>query len=147
MRRAAEQLDLSLTPALLPAGLSEETYAPIFEEMKASGADGLIVGPSAENYTYRQTITALAARHRLPAVYSDRGYVVQGGLLSYAPDFFEVFRLLGRQVANALDGMKPADIPYLQPTKYLFIANVKAAQAIGLTLPPSLLSLADEVIE
>jgi ABC-type uncharacterized transport system substrate-binding protein len=146
-RQAAEQLGLSVTPALLPADLTKDTYAPIFEELKASGADGLIVDPTSENLTYRQTITALAARDRLPAIYAHRDFAVDGGLLSYAPDFLDVNRLLAGQIANIFDGAKPADIPFQQPTNYQLVANVKAAQAIGLTLPPSLLSQADEVIE
>jgi putative ABC transport system substrate-binding protein len=146
-RQAAAQLGLSLTPALLPADLGKETYAPIFEEMKASGADGLVVDPTSENLTYRQTITALADRHRLPAIYSHRDFAVDGGLLSYAPDFLDVNRLLAGQIANIFDGAKPADLPFQQPTNYQLVANVKAAQAIGLTLPLSLLSQADEVIE
>ena len=149
VRQAAEQLGLSLTPAILPVDLSEDAYAPVFEEMKASGADGLVVDPTSENYTYHQTITALAARHRLPAIYNTRGFVVGGGLLAYGAtkDFLERFPIMAGQIAKIFDGAKPADIPYQQPTNWELIANVKAAQAIGLTLPSSLLSQANEVIE
>jgi putative ABC transport system substrate-binding protein len=147
VRQAAEQLGLSLTPAILPVDLGEDTYAPIFEEMKATGADGLIVDPSNEIENYHQTIIALTVRHRLPAIYCQRAVVVDGGLLSYGTDFLDLFRVMAGQIAKIFGGTKPADIPYQQPNKYELIANVKAAQAIGLTLPPGLLSRADEVIE
>ena len=147
IRLAAEQLGLSLTPALLPVDLSQDTYAPIFADMKVSGADGLIVDPTSENLTYGQTITALAARHRLPAIYCYRNFVVDGGLLAYGADLLDMYRLMAGQIAKIFSGTKPADIPFQQPTKFELVANVKAAQAIGLTLPPSLLSRVDEVIE
>jgi putative ABC transport system substrate-binding protein len=147
VKQAADQLGLSLAPILLKADVSADSYPPIFDEMKASGADGIIVDSSVENLTYRKAITALAARHRLLTVYPFREFVVDGGLLAYAVDLSEAFRLAAGQIASIFGGTKPADIPFLQPTKYQLIANVKAAQAIGLTLPPSLLLRADEVIE
>jgi putative tryptophan/tyrosine transport system substrate-binding protein len=147
VRQAAEQLGLSVAPALLKADVIAESYAPIFEEIKASGADGLAVDESVENLTHRATITGLAAQHRLPAMYPFREYVVDGGLLAYATDLSEATRIAVRQIAAILGGSKAVDIPFVQPTKYQLIANVKAAQAIGLTLPPSLLLRADEVIE
>jgi putative ABC transport system substrate-binding protein len=146
-RQAAEQLGLSLAPALLEADVSAESYAPIFEEIKASGADGLLVDHGVENLTHRAIITSLAAQHRLPAMYPWREFVVDGGLLAYATDISEVTRMAASQIATIFGGAKPVDIPFVQPTKYQLIANVKAAQAIGLTLPPSLLLRADEVIE
>lgn len=146
-RQAAEQLGLSLAPALLKADVSAESYARIFEEIKASGADGLLVDPSVENITHRAIIAALASQHRLPAIYPLREYIVDGGLLAYAIDLSEMFRVGAGQIASIIEGTKPGDIPFFQPTKYQLIANVKAAQAIGLTLPASLLLRADEVIE
>jgi putative tryptophan/tyrosine transport system substrate-binding protein len=80
-------------------------------------------------------------------MYPFREYVVDGGLLAYATDLSEATRIAVRQIAAILGGSKAVDIPFVQPTKYQLIANVKAAQAIGLTLPPSLLLRADEVIE
>jgi len=147
VRHAAEQLGLSLAPALLGADVKAESYAPIFEEIRASGADGFLVDDYVENLTHRAIITSLAVQHRLPAIYPFREYVVDGGLLTYATDLSEAIRIAARQIAAIFGGAKLADIPFVQPTKYQLIANVKAAQAIGLTLPPSLLLRADEVIE
>ena len=147
VRQAADQLGLLVSPALLNADVSAESYTPVFEEMKMSGAGGLIVHDNNENFTYRQIITALAAQHRLPAIYPYREYIVDGGLLAYAVDLSDGTRLAAGQIASIFGGTKIADIPFVQPTKYQLIANVKAAQAIGLTLPSSLLLRADEVIE
>ena len=146
-RQAAEQLGLPLAPALLKADVSAESYAPIFETIKASGADGLLVDYSIDNLTHRAIITGLTAQHRLPAMYPLREFAVDGGPLAYASDLSEVTRMGAGQIAAIFGGAKPVDIPFVQPTKYQLIANVKAAQAIGLTLPPSLLLRADEVIE
>jgi putative tryptophan/tyrosine transport system substrate-binding protein len=147
VRQAAEQLGLSLAPAFLKADVSAESYAPIFDEIKTSGADGLLVDELNENLTYRAIITGLAAEHRLPAMYPYREFIVDGGLLAYATDFSEITRSAARQIASIFGGTKPIDIPFVQPTKYQLIANVRAAHAIGLTLPASLLLRADEVIE
>jgi putative tryptophan/tyrosine transport system substrate-binding protein len=147
VRQAAEQLGLSLAPAILTADVSADSYASIFEGIESSGADGILVDDSVENLTHRVTITSLAAKHRLPAIYPLREYVVDGGLLAYAVDLSEVFRIGAGQIASIFGGSKPVDIPFVQPTKYQLVANVKAAHAIGLTLPPSLLLRADEVIE
>ena len=148
VRRAADELGLSLTQALLQADItSEDIYAPVFEAAKAFGVNGLLVSDAGANLTYRQTIIALAAQHRLPIVYPYRDYVLDGGLLAYATDLSEVIRMAAGQIVRLFAVAKPADIPFVQPTKFLLIANVKAAQAIGLTLPPSLLLSADEVIE
>jgi putative ABC transport system substrate-binding protein len=146
-RQAADRLGLTLTPALFKTDVSADSYPPIFEDMNASGADGLIVDSPNDNLTYCQSITALAARYRLPTIYPYRECVVDGGLLAYAIDILEPPRLAAGQIAKIFDGTKPADIPFVQPTKFQLIVNVKAAQAIGLTLPSSLLLRADEVIE
>jgi putative ABC transport system substrate-binding protein len=147
VRQAAGQLGLSLGPALLKPDISAETYAPIFAEIKSSGADGLLLDETIDNIVHRATITGLAAQHRLPAMYPLREFVVDGGLLAYATDLSELFRVAAGQIASIFGGTKLTDIPFVQPTKYQLIANVKAAQATGLTLPPSLLLRADEVIE
>jgi putative ABC transport system substrate-binding protein len=97
--------------------------------------------------THRETITALAARHKLPAVYSGRFYVMAGGLLSYGPDFVDQFRQAAGYVDRILKGEKPADLAVQEPTKYELVVNLKAAKAFGLSMPPSVLARADEVIE
>ena len=147
VRHAAEELGLSISAITLTGDINENTYAQVFETMKARGADGLVVSVTSENLTYRRVIVKLANQFKLPAVYPYRDYIVDGGLLSYGIDLSELNVLAAGQIARILGGMKPAEIPVLEPTRFQLIANVKAAQAIGMTLPSSLLLRADEVIE
>jgi putative ABC transport system substrate-binding protein len=108
---------------------------------------GLVVTPSAPTLLHRNLIITLAAQHRLPAVYSDRHFVTSGGLISYGPDRIDQYRLAAGYVDRILKGEKPADLPVQAPTKYELVINLKPAKALGLTIPPSLLSRAAEVIE
>jgi putative ABC transport system substrate-binding protein len=112
-----------------------------------SGNGGLIVTASALATRYRDLIITLAARHKLPAVYSRRLFVADGGLLSYGPDFVDQFRRAAGYVDRFLKGEKPADMPVQAPTKYELVINLKTAKALGLTIPESFLPRADEVIE
>jgi putative ABC transport system substrate-binding protein len=96
---------------------------------------------------HRDLIVTLAARHKLPAVYFDRFVVARGGLISYGADFRDQFRLGAGYVDRILKGQKPADLPVQAPTKYDLVVNLKTAKALGLTIPPTVLSRADEVIE
>ena len=108
---------------------------------------GLIVTPSASVSVYRDPIIALAIRHKLPAVYPYRYMVAGGGLMSYAPDLVDQARPAASYVDRILKGEKPADLPVQAPTKYDLAINLRTAKALGLTLPPTLLASADEVIE
>ena len=108
---------------------------------------GLIVTGSALAGVHRDLIIRLAAQHKLPAVYTNRAFVTSGGLLSYGPNLPDQFRLAAGYVDRILKGAKPADLPVQAPTKYELVINLKTAKALGLTVPPTLIAFADEVIE
>ena len=107
----------------------------------------IVVGPTSSVQLHRNLIIALAARHRLPAVYGSPVWSKTGGLISYGADPLDQYRRAASYVDRILKGEKPADLPVQAPTKYELAINLKAANALGLTVPPILLARADEVIE
>ena len=144
IRSAAPALGIDVSPVnLLDAGEIEHAVA---EFARAPGG-GLIVPGSALAVVHRKLIITLAARYKLPAVYWTRTPVTDGGLISYGPDLIDQYRRAASYVDRILKGEKPADLPVQDPTKYELVINLKTARAIGLTVPPSLLARADEVIE
>jgi putative ABC transport system substrate-binding protein len=108
---------------------------------------GLIVTAGPGTFLHRDLFVALATRHRLPAVYFDRFYVAKGGLVSYGPNLVEQWRQAAGYVDRILKGEKPGDLPVQAPNKYEVVINLKAAKALGLAIPPAVLTRADEVIE
>ncbi|MGA8589600.1 MAG: ABC transporter substrate-binding protein [Pseudolabrys sp.] len=144
IRTAAQSLGVQVSPAgIRDAGEVERAIAALAR----SGNGGLIVTPNASGSVQRELIVALAAQYKLPAIYPFRYLVHNGGLMSYGTDLVDQFRLAARYVDRILKGEKPGDLPVQAATKYQMAINLKTAKALGLSVPNSLMSLADEVIE
>jgi putative tryptophan/tyrosine transport system substrate-binding protein len=127
---------------------SPDDFATAFAEVQKNRAEALIASSSPLFYAQRHRLVGFAANHRLPAIYHQSEFVVgSGGLMSYGPDFRDLFRRAATYVDKILRGAKPADLPVEQPTKFELVINLKTAKALGLTIPPSLLARADQVIE
>jgi putative ABC transport system substrate-binding protein len=140
----ASPLGIELTPINLRVAGDTESDVAAF----APGPnDGLIVVVNSTAILRHELIAALAARHRVPAIYPYRFFVEAGGLISYGPDLVSQYRRAAGYVDRILNGEKPADLPVQAPTKYELVINLKTANALGLDVPPMLLARADEVIE
>jgi putative ABC transport system substrate-binding protein len=144
MKTAAGVLRATLQPLEL-RGLDD--VEPAFAAMKAERASALIVLRNPLTTTHRARIVDLAATSRLPAMYGDREFVDAGGLMSYGVNIADLWGRAATYVDKILKGAKPADLPVEQPTKFDLVINLKTAKALGLTIPPSLLQRADEVIQ
>jgi putative ABC transport system substrate-binding protein len=124
-----------------------EDFDRAFSAMTRARAAALYVLTSVMFISERRRLVDLAAKNRLPAVYPWREAVDAGGLMSYGPDFADLFRRAATYVDKILKGAKPADLPVEQSTKFELVINLKTARALGLTIPPSMLGRADEVIQ
>ena len=142
---AASSLGIELV--LAPIENAPANIERAFEAFARAPNGGLMLLPDTNTIVHRDLIIRLAARHRLPAVYSDRLFVMAGGLMCYGTDRADQFRQAASYVDRILRGAKPADLPVQVPTKYETVINLKTAKALGLTVPPALLVAADEVIE
>jgi putative tryptophan/tyrosine transport system substrate-binding protein len=144
IQSAASSFGVELSPIDVRDDIEIERGVAAFARGSNSG---LIVTSSASAAVHRELIITLAARFRLPAVYSYRYFTTSGGLISYGPDPIDQYRRAAGYVDRILRGEKPADLPVQAPTKYELAINLKTAKALGLTVPPALLARADEVIE
>jgi putative ABC transport system substrate-binding protein len=144
VRGAAAALGQKLL--VLEATTAEEIDAQ-FARLYQEPADAMLVPASEFFHTRAAQIAALAARHRIPAIYGRREFAEAGGLMSYGFNVAEVYRELGRYAGRILNGEKPADLPVIQPTKLELVINLKAAKAMSFEFPPLIRALADEVIE
>jgi putative tryptophan/tyrosine transport system substrate-binding protein len=131
---------------VLPASNGEEVEAA-FAVLANSKLDGLVVNPDPIFFPRRDQIVALAARQAVPTIYYSREYAEAGGLMSYGASFTWLYRQCGIYVARILKGAKPTDLPVVQPTRFELVINAKTAKTLGLTVPPTLVATADEVIE
>jgi putative ABC transport system substrate-binding protein len=125
---------------------SEAEIADAFRDLTAEGS-GLIVPPEPFTSVHHKQIVALAAQYRLPATYGQREFVLDGGLMSYAPDISDIFNRSASYIDRILKGALPGELPVQAPTKTVFVINLKTAKTLGIAIPPTLLALADEVIE
>jgi putative ABC transport system substrate-binding protein len=144
IQAVAPSLGVELTPII---GRDSGEIEHDIGAFARGGNGGLVVTGAGVQQIQRDTIVAAAAQHKLPAVYVFRGFVAQGGLISYGIDQTEPYRLAAGYVDRILKGEKPADLPVQAPTKYELVINLKTAKALGLDLPASVLARADEVIE
>jgi ABC-type uncharacterized transport system substrate-binding protein len=140
---AAQALGLTLQPIWVN---EPEEFDSAFATMTQGHADALIVDSSVFLYTHHNRVVEFTAKHRLAAMYPFRAYVEAGGLMSYGVSIADLWRRAATYVDKILKGAKPADLPVEQPMKFELVINLKTAQAMGLTIPPTLLFQADEVI-
>jgi putative ABC transport system substrate-binding protein len=137
---------LGLKVHVLPAS-TEPGIDTVFEAIAREQIPALVVGADPFLDNHRDKLIALAARHAVPTVYHLREHAMAGGLMSYGVDIIDVWRQVGLYVGRILKGEKPANLPVLRPTKFEFVINLKTANALGLSVSPGLLAIADEVIE
>jgi ABC-type uncharacterized transport system substrate-binding protein len=144
LQEAAPALGLTLQPLEVQ---EPGEFEGAFIAMTRERADALFGAAGVLTYEHRKTVVGLAAKSRIPTLWGHRQFVDVGGLMSYAVNFYDQCRRAATYVDQILKGSKPADLPVEQPTKFEFILNLKTAKALGLEIPPTLLALADEVIE
>jgi putative ABC transport system substrate-binding protein len=147
LREVAQRMKISIIDPPLDPPFEEAAYRRVFEAMMQEGVDALVVHDQVENFTNRHLIVGFAEKARIPAIYPSRMFADVGGLMAYGVDIRDLYRHAAEQVDQVLNGTKPSDIPFYQPTKLELVINLKTAKALGLTVPPSLLATADEVIE
>jgi putative tryptophan/tyrosine transport system substrate-binding protein len=146
LREMSRRLEISLIPMLLRESTPPE-YQRVFAEIAQERPDAIIVHDTGDLVPYRQLIVELVAKRHLPAMYGYRDYVEAGGLMAYEADLSEAGRRVADDVHQIINGTKPGDIPIYQATRFALVINLQTAKRLGVTLPPALLAIADEVIE
>jgi putative ABC transport system substrate-binding protein len=141
---AAEQLGLQVSPldVSFPDGIERS-----FEEASQAGMQAVMVLSDSATISHRSQISAAAMKYRLPTIFANRDYLKAGGLMSYGPNLADNFRNAAGYVSRILKGANPAEMPVEQPTKFELVINLETAKALGLTLPPTLLLRADEILQ
>ena len=132
---------------LMPQEGTSVEIERVFAGMAQQRAEAVLVSGEGDHYANRQLIAELAMKNRLPTIFPYRDYVDAGGLMAYTVDLAELLRRLADDVHQILNGANPGNIPIYQPTKFELLINLKTAKALGLTMPPSLLARAAEIIE
>ena len=146
--KAAQEGVKTLSRKLVVIGASgPEQLDQAFASVVEQGAGALLMGSDTFLNAQRDRIIALAARHRLPTMYNGRSFVEGGGLISYGTNFADNYRLVGNYAGKVLKGVKPADLPVIEPTRFELVINLKTAKALGLSIPQTMLARADEVID
>jgi putative ABC transport system substrate-binding protein len=146
--KASADAAKSIGAAVMELGVGEpDDFNDVFAMMDRERPDAVLMVADGLTVLNRKRVFDYAAAHKLPAIYESDAFVRDGGLMSYGADLKETFARAGALLARVLHGEKPADLPFEEPTHYLFVVNLKVAKATGIDLPPTVLALADQVIE
>jgi putative tryptophan/tyrosine transport system substrate-binding protein len=144
VQRAARGIGRTL---LILHASNEQDIDNVFATLAQQQVDAILVSADALFVSRRDQLVTLSTRHSIPAIYDLREFAMAGGLMSYGTSLTEGYRQAGTYTGRILKGAKPADLPVLQPTKFELVINLKTARMLGLTIPPGILAIADEVIE
>jgi putative ABC transport system substrate-binding protein len=145
IRAAALALKLALVE--LPSEMEAESLESVFRTANQQGVNAIIPTAGRQTLAAKKPIAELAIKYRLPAIYQEQEFVEMGGLMSYGPDFADLYRRAAHFVDKILRGTKPANLPIEQPRKFEFVVNLETAKQIGHTIPPNVLARADRVIK